>query len=168
LKRTVARRGHSAPRIAAVLADEAGQAIATPLVMRLRRLLVMLLSGFLYGAALATVAHADSSDLLGADRIDSLCHPWSASACLVRMAATLHGATSGGPLRGKRLRFVAGNTLLCTATTDQSGRAACLGVAPSGQSLAQTGYRVVFDGDDHFWSESAFVRAATRSTVTSE
>ena len=130
-----------------------------------RTLLASLLSAFLYAAAPATEARAESGEFLPASRIDSMCRPSSPLPCLVRVAATLHSATSGGPLRGKPIRFVAGNTLLCTTTTDDSGRAACLGVAPSGRSLALTGYRAVFDGDNRYWSESAMVRAGVRTTA---
>jgi len=130
-----------------------------------RTLLASLLSVFLYAAAPATETRAESGDFLSGQRIDSMCRPSSPLPCLVRVAATLRSATSGGPLRGKQLRFVAGNTLLCTTTTDDSGRAACVGVAPSGQSLAQTGYRAVFDGDGRYWSESAMVRASVRATA---
>ena len=130
-----------------------------------RTLLTSLLSVLLYAAATAPDARAQSGEFLPASRIDSMCRPSSPLPCLVRVAATLRSATSGGPLRNKQLRFVAGNTLLCTTTTDDSGRAACVGVAPSGQSLAQTGYRAVFDGDDRYWSESAMVRASVRTTA---
>ena len=133
-----------------------------------RTLLASLLSVLLYAAAPATEARAESGDFLSGQRIDSMCRPSSPLPCLVRVAATLRSATSGGPLRGKPLRFVAGNTLLCTTTTDDSGRAACVGVAPSGQSLAQTGYRAVFDGDGRYWSESAMVRASVRTVATTD
>ena len=137
-------------------------------------LAAVLLSGLLYALASATPARAQSYYAGASDpgydmsRIDSLCRPYSPSPCLVRASATLRSATSGGPLWGKRMRFVAGNTVLCTATTDESGRAACLGVAPSGQSLAQTGYRAGFDGDERYWADSAVVRASVRRTAASE
>jgi hypothetical protein len=123
----------------------------------------IVLSVFFYALAAGATARAESPE-----RIDSLCHPWSATPCLVRVAASLRSATSGEPLRGKRLRFVAGNTTLCTSTTDMSGWATCLGVAPSGQSLEETGYRAVFDGDDRYWAESAAVRAGVRRASLSE
>jgi len=118
-------------------------------------------------AAVAT-ARGESPGFEPAERIDSLCHPWSTTPCLVRVAASLRSATSGGPLSGKRVRFVAGNTVLCSSTTDGSGWARCLGVAPSGQSLAETGYRAVFDGDDHYWAESAAVKPGVRRASFSE
>jgi hypothetical protein len=118
--------------------------------------------------ALAAVARAESPDFEPTERIDSLCHAWGTIPCLVRVAASLRSATSGGPLTGKRLRFVSGDTVLCSSTTDASGWASCLGVAPSGQSLAESGYRAVFDGDDHYWSESVAVRPGIRHTSFSE
>jgi hypothetical protein len=133
-----------------------------------RSLVATLLSVLLYASASPTVARAESGEFLSGQRIDSLCRPSSPLPCLVRVAATLRSATSGGPLPGKQLRFVAGNTLLCTTTTDDSGRAACIGVAPSGQSLAQTGYRAVFAGDDRYWSESAVVRASLRTSFSGD
>ena len=66
-----------------------------------RTLLTSLLSVFLYAAVPATEARAESGEFLPASRIDSLCRPSSPLPCLVRVAATLRSATSGGPLRGK-------------------------------------------------------------------
>jgi len=120
----------------------------------------------LYGLLVAPAVHANPVDSQPNQRIDSLCHPWGVLPCLVRVGASLRSAASGDPLAGKHLHFVAGTRPLCSATTDASGRATCLAVAPSGQSLAATGYRAVFDGDDRYWSENAVVKASARTTVS--
>jgi hypothetical protein len=110
----------------------------------------------------AVLAGAET-DLPTGSRIDSICHPWSDSPCITRMRASLRGATSGSPLRGKKLRFVSGDMLICSSVTDASGSASCFGVAPSGRALAESGYRIVFDGDDRFTAESVPARVGVSS-----
>jgi hypothetical protein len=58
---------------------------------------------------------------------------------------------------------VSGNTLICNAVTDGSGRASCLGVASSGRDLVESGVHIVFEGDGRFTSESAVMKAVFRS-----
>ncbi|MGH7820499.1 MAG: hypothetical protein ACREQ9_12060, partial [Candidatus Binatia bacterium] len=70
--------------------------------------------------------------------------------CILRVGGSLRSARSGGPLEGKRLRFVAGDRLICTSVTDASGHASCAGVVPSGRLVAESGYRILFDGDERF------------------
>jgi len=108
----------------------------------------------------ASLARAEEDP---AERIDSLCHPWTDSRCITRVGAHLWSATTRGPLSEKRLRFVVGTTLICSSVTDASGRASCFGVAPSGRELVESGYRVLFDGDDRFTAESAVMKAVRRS-----
>ena len=67
-----------------------------------RTLLTSLLSVFLYAAAPATEARAESGEFLPASRIDSLCRPSSPLPCLVRVAFQSEGlpfeaAVFGGP-----------------------------------------------------------------------
>ena len=90
-----------------------------------------------------------------AARIESLCHPWTSSPCLLKGAGTVRSERSGEPLVGKRLQFVSGDVVICESTTTSSGYASCIGVAPSGRQVAQAGYRIVFDGDDRFFGASA-------------
>jgi hypothetical protein len=107
----------------------------------------------------STVATADTTvptPLTG--RIESLCHSWTESPCIVRLRASLRSERSRSPLVGKLLQFVAGGKAVCTATTDAAGWAACHGVAPSGKILAESGYEVVFPGDGRFAAGSGDFR----------
>lgn len=99
-------------------------------------------------------------------RIESICHPWTTSPCILRVAGSLRSARSGSPLQGRSLRFIAGGALICASTTDASGRASCYGVAPSGEQIARSGYRIVFDGDGRLAAGSA--EATTVVTIGSD
>jgi hypothetical protein len=96
-------------------------------------------------------------------RIDALCHSWTASRCIARVGAYLWSATSGALLKGQKLRFVTGSTLICTSFTDASGKASCTGVASSGRELVESGVRVLFEGDGRFTAESAVMKAVFRA-----
>lgn len=84
------------------------------------------------------------------ENVEVLCHPSATTPCLLRVGGTLHDASSGAPLSGKRLRFIVGDAPICTSTTDASGHASCVGVVPSVQGIADSGYSIVFDGDGRF------------------
>jgi hypothetical protein len=100
-------------------------------------------------------AHADGTPIAGPDHVEGLCHSWTESPCLLRVCGTLHNAQSGSALVGKRLRFVAGGNLICSSTTDETGHASCLGIVQSGRTVAESGYRIHFDGDGRFDAQSA-------------
>ena len=53
----------------------------------------------------------------------------------------------GAPLAGKTVTFSAGNTVLCTATTDAGGVARCTGVVPLLSAILSLGYKATFAGD---------------------
>src|SRR5882762_3482357 len=84
------------------------------------------------------IADAHESSLGTADRIEALCRPQIDSPCIARVSASLRSASSGNPLPGKTLRFVAGDTVICTAVTDAAGTTSCFGVARSGRDLAES------------------------------
>ncbi|MGH7857264.1 MAG: hypothetical protein ACREQY_08010 [Candidatus Binatia bacterium] len=112
-----------------------------------------------------SIRTAESNPLPSRERIESLCHPWTPSPCILRVGGSLRRARSGGPLQGKRLRFLSGETLICTSTTDRSGHASCSGVVPSGRAVAESGYRILFDGDARFTPGSAAGRAGSGDRV---
>src|ERR1051325_11404900 len=57
------------------------------------------------------------------ENVEAFCHPASMTPCLLRVGGTLHDASSGAPLSGRRLRFIVGDAAICTSTTNESGRA---------------------------------------------
>ena len=87
--------------------------------------------------------------------VEAVCHKWTESPCLLRVAGHLRSAETGAPLAGKRLRFVSEGSSICSSTTDRSGRATCLGIVPSGRAVAESGYRIEFDGDGRLLANSA-------------
>ena len=84
------------------------------------------------------------------ENVEAFCRPSSMTPCLLRVGGTLHDASSGAPLSGRRLRFVVGDAAICTSTTNESGRASCVGVVLSPKTIPDSGYSVVFDGDERF------------------
>lgn len=117
-------------------------------------------------SCLSGLAHAGGAPLAGADHVEALCHSWTASPCLLRVAGTLRHAESGAALAGKRLRFVSGENVICSSMTDETGHASCLGIVRSGRTVAESGYRIHFDGDGRFDANSteglSIVRVGSR------
>ena len=109
----------------------------------------------LWTLTLAACAHADMLPAPSRLHVEALCHSWTESPCLLRVAGNLRHAETGAPLAGKRLRFVSAGSSICASTTDRDGRASCLGVVPSGRAVAESGYRILFDGDGPFVANSA-------------
>jgi len=109
----------------------------------------------LLGMIFVGIADAEPMQLASNDHIDALCHSWTETPCLLRVGGNLRHQETGQPLVGKRLRFVAGGSTICSATTDLSGRASCVGVVPSGRIVAESGYRILFEGDGPFLANSA-------------
>lgn len=112
----------------------------------------------LVGMLFVAVAHAEPMQIAAvsnASHIDALCHSWTETPCLLRVGGNLRHQETGRPLVGKRLRFVAGGDTICSATTDLSGRASCVGVVRSGRTVAESGYRILFEGDGPFLANSA-------------
>lgn len=115
-------------------------------------------------------ARADDYPIAAANHVEALCRSWTESPCLLRVAGNLRSAESGGSLAGMRLRFVSEGNVICTGTTDHDGRATCVGIVRSGRSVAESGYRIYFDGEGRFAADSAdgisrvnFRRAAAQS-----
>ena len=102
----------------------------------------------------ASPLHADEISVGEAPHVEALCHSWTESPCLLRVAGTLHGEESGDALSGMRLRFVSDGSVICSAVTDETGRASCVGIVVSGRRVAEAGYRIHFDGDGYFDSNS--------------
>ncbi len=140
---------------------------AAPFALRVpgMSLAVTSLMNAVIAKSLTAVVLAIAASIAGANRsyagegIQSLCQPWIDSPCIARVGASLRSASSGKPLPGKTIRFVAGNTLICSSVTDTSGSTSCFGVAGSGRGLAESGYRIVFEGDDRFAGASVMTRA---------
>jgi len=109
----------------------------------------------LVGIIFVAVANAEPIPVSAHDHIEALCHSWTETPCLIRVGGNLRSQETGRPLVGKRLRFVSGGDVICSATTDFSGRASCLGVARSGRTVAESGYRILFDGEGPFLANSA-------------
>ena len=107
------------------------------------------------GIGLVGIAHAEPMQIAARDHVEALCHSWTETPCLLRVGGNLRHQETGRPLVGKRLRFVAGGNVICSATTDYTGRASCLGVVTSGRTVAESGYRILFDGDGPFLANSA-------------
>jgi len=120
----------------------------------------------LLGMIFVSVAHAEPMQIAARDHIDALCHSWTETACLLRVGGNLRHQETGRPLVGKRLRFVAGGDTICSATTDLSGRASCLGVVRSGRTVAESGYRILFEGDGPFLAGSAEGRTIVKIGAT--
>ncbi len=109
------------------------------------------LLGVMLGSGLCVAPSAFADDLADdGERVGALCQSWMESPCILRVAGTLRSASSGDALAGMRLRFVSGGRLICSSVTDESGRASCYGIVGNGRVVAEGGYRIQFDGDDHF------------------
>ena len=88
-------------------------------------------------------------------RIEAMCRQGVETPCVTRVGGWLKSARSGEPLRGKKLSFVAGDVVICSSLTDESGIASCSGVAPSAVALSTSGYRVLFEGEGVYQPASA-------------
>jgi len=66
------------------------------------------------------------------------------------MSGSLRSASSGSPLPGKLLKFLARDVALCSAITGNDGRASCEAVLGSDTAWAAFEWRVVFEGDSAF------------------
>ena len=124
-------------------------------------------SGLLGAILLVTtaVANAEMMPTSASGHVEALCHSWTESPCLLRVGGWIK-SERGVPLAGKRLRFVSAGRSICSSTTDSYGRASCLGMVESGRTVAESGYRIVFDGDGPLLAESAEGRSIVRIGAT--
>jgi hypothetical protein len=63
------------------------------------------------------------------------------------LTATLTDLDTHRPLAGQRLTFTAGSRVLCTVTTDRSGRATCYARDDGRAIISSNGYNVTYRGD---------------------
>src|SRR5262249_22284500 len=94
-------------------------------------------------AVLLHCAVADADDAM------TLCRPWTQTTCLLGVTGSLK-SVSGTPLPGKTLKFFVGDVLLCSAVTDDSGRASCRAPVEDGLVALTSQRQIVFDGDALF------------------
>lgn len=70
---------------------------------------------------------------------------------LGRLSAVLSRSDrDDAPIVGRTLRFTAGGQEICTAVTDETGRASCTGLSVTVIALLNLGYTVTFDGDGRY------------------
>lgn len=70
---------------------------------------------------------------------------------LGRLSAVLSRSDrEDAPIVGRALRFTAGGREICTAVTDETGRASCTGLSVTVIALLNLGYTVTFDGDGRY------------------
>jgi hypothetical protein len=74
---------------------------------------------------------------------------------LFNLSATLTRAGDGAPLAGQTIRFTAGGTYLCSATTNSSGVATCSGLAGLLAIMLNGGYTASFAGTPSYAASSA-------------
>jgi subtilase family serine protease len=86
----------------------------------------------------------------------------SSAVYLLTVNATLRN-TATSPLPGRSVRFTAGTTAICTATTNAAGTASCsLNVTPQELAIVEAlGYTASFDGDVTYWGSSAHAGLVT-------
>jgi PKD repeat protein len=75
---------------------------------------------------------------------------------LGNLNAKLTRSSTSAPIAGEVVRFFAGSTQVCQATTNSSGVASCGGLLPTGvQVTLSLGYKAVFAGDSRYLGSSA-------------
>ena len=124
--------------------------------------------GRLFGLLLTVVCTSVAGGVRAANAGDEvpLCRPWSQSACLLILKGSLRSASSGAPLAGKLLRFVAHDVPLCEAITDASGRGVCEAILGGGPvAWYPFRWRVVFDGDGIFDPGASMEQSISRQTT---
>jgi hypothetical protein len=77
------------------------------------------------------------------------------------VSATLISAATGKPLSGVHLTFSSNGTTLCTATTDERGKASCPGPTALALATAGGGYTVSYSGNNDY------LPAATKANLVS-
>ena len=71
------------------------------------------------------------------------------------LSATLTRTDTGAPVAGKQIKFLAGSTPICTATTDDHGLAACNGMPNAVGIVLNQGYTANFAGSADYAGSSA-------------
>lgn len=71
------------------------------------------------------------------------------------LSATLTRSDTASPLAGQQIKFSAGSTPLCSATTDSQGVATCAALAEAPAILSGQGYTAAFGGSADYQASSA-------------